>query len=147
MTWAIKVGKALPVQAVEALRIARGWGSHIFRYSAHRWRQGCQPYAPAAFYPLERFLVVIFVWGSVEPRPIVRLEGLGKLKKFTSPGVLRIWYICIFIFVPYAVTRPNIFAHISVSDAVGMPDILNTEKQNQYQDLLWVGRFRSYYFR
>jgi hypothetical protein len=44
-------GKVIPVQAVEALRFERGWGPHIFRYSAHRWRQGCQPYAPAAFYP------------------------------------------------------------------------------------------------
>jgi hypothetical protein len=31
-------GKAIPVQAVEALRVVRGWGSHIFRHSAHRWR-------------------------------------------------------------------------------------------------------------
>jgi hypothetical protein len=46
-------GKVIPVQAVEALRVARGWGSHIFRHSAHRWWQGCQPYAPAAFYPQE----------------------------------------------------------------------------------------------
>jgi hypothetical protein len=38
---------------MEALRVARGWGSHIFRHSAHRWWQGCQPYAPAAFYPQE----------------------------------------------------------------------------------------------
>jgi hypothetical protein len=29
------------------------------RQSAHRWRQGCQPYAPAAFYPPGRFLVLI----------------------------------------------------------------------------------------
>jgi hypothetical protein len=45
--------KVIPVQAVEALRVARGWGSHIFRHSAHRWRQGCQPYAPTAFYSQE----------------------------------------------------------------------------------------------
>jgi hypothetical protein len=30
--------KVLPVQAAEALRVARDWGSHIFRHSAHRWR-------------------------------------------------------------------------------------------------------------
>jgi hypothetical protein len=46
-------GKVIPVQAVEALRVAGGSGSHIFRQSARRWRQGCQPYAPAAFYPQE----------------------------------------------------------------------------------------------
>jgi hypothetical protein len=32
-----KRGKVFPVQAVEALRIARGWGSHMFRYSAARF--------------------------------------------------------------------------------------------------------------
>jgi hypothetical protein len=36
--------KFIPVQAMEALRVARGSGSHIFRHSAHRWRQGCQPF-------------------------------------------------------------------------------------------------------
>jgi hypothetical protein len=45
--------KVFPVQAVEALRVARSWGSHIFRHSAHRWRQGCQLHSPAAFYPQE----------------------------------------------------------------------------------------------
>jgi hypothetical protein len=47
-------GKVVPVRAVEALRVARDRGSHIFR-SVHRRRQGCQPYAPAAFYPQEDF--------------------------------------------------------------------------------------------
>jgi hypothetical protein len=46
-------GKVIPEQAVETLRVAIGWGSPFFRHSAHRWRQGCQPYAPAAFYPQE----------------------------------------------------------------------------------------------
>jgi hypothetical protein len=35
---------------MEALRVEKGWGSHIFRHSAHRWWQGCQPYEPVAFY-------------------------------------------------------------------------------------------------
>jgi hypothetical protein len=54
---------------VEALRFARGWGSHIFRHLAHRWRHGCQPYAPAAFYPPGRFLVRISVRGWSTPGP------------------------------------------------------------------------------
>jgi hypothetical protein len=45
--------KVIPVEDVEAQRVVRGWGSHIFRHLAHIWRQGCQPYAPAAFYPQE----------------------------------------------------------------------------------------------
>jgi hypothetical protein len=43
----------ITVQAMEALRVVRGWGSDIFRGWAHRWRQGCQTYELAAFYPLE----------------------------------------------------------------------------------------------
>jgi hypothetical protein len=53
--------------------------THIFRHSAHRWRQGCQPTG--------RFLVLISVKGWVDPRVIVRLEGLGKLNKCTSSGI------------------------------------------------------------
>jgi hypothetical protein len=61
----VKKGKVITVQAIEALRVVRGWGSHIFRNSAHIWWQGCQPYAPAAFYPQEDFLVLISVRGWV----------------------------------------------------------------------------------
>jgi hypothetical protein len=38
------------------------------------------------FLPLGRFLVLISVTHLVEPRAIVRLEELGKLKKSTSSG-------------------------------------------------------------
>jgi hypothetical protein len=57
------------------------------RQSAHRWRWGCQPYAPAALYPPGRFLVLISVRGWVDLRTIMRLEGLGQFKNpMTSSG-------------------------------------------------------------
>jgi hypothetical protein len=58
------------------------------RQSALRWRWVCQPYVPAAFYPPGRFPVLISVRGWVDPRAIVRLEGLGQLKNpVTSSGL------------------------------------------------------------
>ena len=66
-----KVKKVKPEQA---LRVPGGWGSQISRQSTHEG--GCQPYAPAAFTPQKIFLVLISVRGWVDPRAIVRPEGL-----------------------------------------------------------------------
>jgi hypothetical protein len=54
------------------------------RQSAHRWQWGCQPYASAALYPPGRFLVFIFVRSWVDPRTIMRLEGLRHFKNPNS---------------------------------------------------------------
>jgi hypothetical protein len=48
------------------------------RQSAQRRRWGCQPYVPAAPLPPGRFLVLIPNRGRVDPRAVMRLEGLGR---------------------------------------------------------------------
>jgi hypothetical protein len=62
-------GKIIPVQAVEALKDVSGWGSHIFRLSTHRWRQGCQPYAPAAFYTVDNSWYSFLLEAESTPGP------------------------------------------------------------------------------
>jgi hypothetical protein len=64
----------------------------LYRQSAHRWRQGCEPYAPAELYSLEALFFCYdthFRWRLSKPQDLVPSEGLGKLKKnsFTSSGL------------------------------------------------------------
>jgi hypothetical protein len=66
---------------MEALRVTSGWGSHTFRPSANRQRQGCQPYVPAAFHTQEDSWYSFLLEAELTPG---QLKGLGKLKKSTS---------------------------------------------------------------
>jgi hypothetical protein len=73
-------GKVIPVQGCERLRFPhfQTFGSQMaVRLSALR---------VGHFLPPGRFLVLISVRGWVDPRGIVQLERLGKLKKSTSSG-------------------------------------------------------------
>jgi hypothetical protein len=52
--------------------------------SAHRWRWGFQDYAPSAVCSSERYLLLIYVRGWVDPKATVQLERLGQLKRFND---------------------------------------------------------------
>jgi hypothetical protein len=56
----------------------------FYSQSVHRWRLGCQPYAPATIYTSERSSDTHFYSIRVNPRAKVRLEELGKLNTFND---------------------------------------------------------------
>jgi hypothetical protein len=80
----------------------------VSRQSAHRWRQGCQPYAPAAFYPQEDSSYSCLLEAESTPG---RLEGLGKLKNSTSSGS-RTGDLPAYSIVPQPTTLPRAPCHM-----------------------------------
>jgi hypothetical protein len=73
---------------VKAHRVVRGQGSHIFYTISSQMAARWSALRVGRTLPPGRFLVLISVRGWVDPRAIVRLEGLGQLKNpMTSSGI------------------------------------------------------------
>jgi hypothetical protein len=71
----------LPVQTVEALRVGERLRLPHFQTFGSQMAARLSALCAGCFLLSGRFLVLISVRGCVDPRAIVRLEGLGKWKK------------------------------------------------------------------
>ena len=80
-------GKAIPLQAWTGPEVPGGSGSQISRQSAHEGGKVVSPTHRPPF-PQEIFLGLISVRGWVDPRAIVRPEGLCQWKIPMTPSVI-----------------------------------------------------------
>jgi hypothetical protein len=83
----IRKGKAILVTGREGPYDCETW--KIPRFLDNRLTDGGEVVSPTRQPPLPpgRFLILISVRCGIDPRTIVRLEGLDKLKKSTSSGL------------------------------------------------------------
>jgi hypothetical protein len=83
-----KKGKAIPKTGVEAHRFLRRRGSHIFWTIGSLMAVRLSSLRAYHSLPAWRFLILISVRRCVDPRAVVRLQGLGQLKSpTTSSGI------------------------------------------------------------
>jgi hypothetical protein len=135
--WRRGKGKFIPVQALEALGVARGWGSHIFRHSDNRWRQGCQPYAPAAVYPQEDSWYSFLLEAESTPGAIVRLEWSGKFKKKITSSGTRTRDLLACSIVPQPTTLPR-----ALRKCADLPEIFESPRhRRKCWSMMWTGGF------
>jgi hypothetical protein len=69
-----------------SLMVPGGWGSQIWRQSAHKGRKAVSPTHRAAVAPQKVFLVLVLVRGLVDPTAMLWPEGLCQWKIPVTPS-------------------------------------------------------------